>query len=265
MEDIDALLTELFGDSIEIPLECDVLKTGLPLGPPASGTATEKHTAGEASKSSVAREWRMVFADEDTGSWVRACDAFLAPKEQRALYRHCEGLPGWEFDKPLGTGARQRRGVCMQAAPGVGGYRYSGQTVAAAELDEVLGGLLARVNAELGTDFNSWFLNWYRAPGYGGSAGDYLGAHADNERQLAIAKDGRAVVFGLTLTDNAACVRELRFTRKSDGLRVATLPTTAGQAYVMEGELQKYYKHEVPRALRVPGSRISLTARKFVR
>ena len=150
------------------------------------------------------------------------------------------------------------------------GYRYSGQLVRAAPLDAVLGPLLARVNAEHGTDFNSWFLNWYRAR-RDAPAGDYLSPHADNEAQLATAAGGRAVVFGLTLTDNPACVRELRWTRAragaglAEGAQVAALRTEGGQAYVMEGALQRHYKHGMPRALSAPGSRISLTARKFVR
>jgi alkylated DNA repair dioxygenase AlkB len=219
--------------------------------------------------------WRSVFADEVTGSWVRACDDYLSAAEQRRLFDHCAGLAAWEFDKPLGSrpDTYQRRGICMQAEVVAGpqgprlcteGYRYSGQLVRAAPLDAVLGPLLARVNAEHGTDFNSWFLNWYRAR-RDAPAGDYLSPHADNEAQLAVAADGRAVVFGLTLTDDPACVRELRWTRARDGAQVAALRTEGGQAYVMEGALQRHYKHGMPKALSVSGSRISLTARKFVR
>lgn len=207
--------------------------------------------------------WRVVFEDVPRNVRVRACDGFVDEWEQYALYVHCSTLEYWEFEKPLGRfGAVQRRGVCMQAAPGIKGYRYSGQEVVAHPLDDVLGRLLDRVNAVLGTSFNSWLLNWYRPRGLGGSSGDYLSAHSDDEKELSKGVDG-LTVFGLTLTDNPACLRVLRFDSKTSPGRRADLLTAPGQAYVMERDCQRHYTHAVPRALSVPGSRISLTARRF--
>jgi alkylated DNA repair dioxygenase AlkB len=209
------------------------------------------------------KTWRVLTENQGR---VRVCEDYLSADEQAALFAHCAGLAQWEYDKPLGTGRCQRRGVCMQAdpaTPAIKGYRYAGQVVHAEPLDGPLGALLVRVNVSQGTDFNSWFLNMYRPRGTEGSAGDYLGKHSDDERSLGVAADGRSVVFGLTLTSTPACRRTLRFERK-DGRESFDLETRGGQAYVMEGELQKHWQHSVPRRLGVPGTRISLTARKFV-
>lgn len=206
-------------------------------------------------------EWRGVLLDAARGSFVRACDGYLSWGDQLALFAHCAALPHWVFDKPTSRGL-QRRGICMFGAPGVRGYRYSGQFVAAQPMDPELGRLLERVNADLGTDFNSWLLNWYRPRGPR-APGDCIGPHSDDERELSRRPGGELCVFGLTLADDPECRRVLRFDSKGPPHVRADLITSAGQAYTMEGQTQRHYTHAVPRAVATPGSRISLTARTF--
>jgi alkylated DNA repair dioxygenase AlkB len=223
----------------------------------------EALSSDEASKGGgdTGRQWRTLIDDH---GMVRVCDDYLSAEEASALFEHCKNLQQWAFDKPLGNGWKQRRGICMQAAPGVVGYKYSGQMITAAPLDDMLGPLLDRVNRENETDFNSWLLNQYRPRGLNGSEGDYIGPHSDDEKALAVASDGRSVVFGLTLTNHSKCLRPMVFTRKTSMYICHQLVTRAGQAYTMEGEFQKHWTHELPKRLGVPGTRISLTARKFV-
>jgi len=224
--------------------------------------ATWEITLGPIPPKPPAPRWEYLIESRATGS-VRYCDDYLGPEEQGALYEHCLALPGWEFNKPLGTGRCQRRGICMQAVPGVHGYRYSGQEVVASPLDNVLGPLLDRVNAEQQSDYNSWLLNMYRPKGRDGSAGDYIGPHSDNQRELGKTADGKSVVFGLTLTEAPICQRPLVFKKKNDTSH-RELVTRGGQAYVMEGTLQTHWTHELPKRQNMAGIRISLTARKFV-
>jgi len=206
-------------------------------------------------------EWRSVLDDPARGSTVRARDGYLSWGDQLALFAHCAALPHWAFDKPTPRG-QQRRGICMFGGPGVRGYRYSGQFVAAQPMDPALGRLLERVNADLGTDFNSWLLNWYRPRGPQ-APGDCIGPHSDDERELSRKPGGALCVFGLTLADDPGCRRVLRFDSKGPPHVRADLVTSGGQAYTMEGQTQRHYTHAVPRAVAVPGSRISLTARAF--
>ena len=205
--------------------------------------------------------WRGVLTDPARGAYVRACDGYLPWADQLALFGHCAALPHWTFDKPAARGL-QRRGICMFGSPGVRGYRFSGQFVEARPMDPVLGGLLERVNADLGTDFNSWLLNWYRPRGPE-APGDCIGPHSDDERMLSRLPGGGLCVFGLTLTDDPACRRVLRFDSKGAPHVRAELVTAGGQAYSMEGQTQRHYTHAVPRAVATAGSRISLTARTF--
>lgn len=205
--------------------------------------------------------WRSVLADPARDSYVRACDGYLSWDDQLSLFGHCAGLAHWVFDKPTPRG-RQRRGICMLGTPGVRGYRYSGQFVAAHPMDAPLGRLLERVNADLGTDFNSWLLNWYRPRGPQ-APGDCIGAHSDDEKGLSHRPGGGLCVFGLTLADDPECRRVLRFDSKGAPHVRVDLVTSAGQAYAMEGQTQRHYTHAVPRAVATKGSRISLTSRTF--
>ena len=183
---------------------------------------------------------------------------YLDYKTQVELFEYCKNKP-FEFDKPLGgflgkKGARQRRGVYMESIKELDGYKYSGQIVRSYKMDEKLKIELDNINDKTDSNFDSFFMNYYRDNGE-----DYIGKHSDDESQMG----KNNTVAALTLTNNIECIRIMRFKEKirNNKIDVKLYP---GSLLVMSGKTQENWTHETPKSKKILGTRISLTARKFL-
>lgn len=131
-------------------------------------------------------------------------------------------------------------------------YRFSGTDHAALEVPPVLQPYLDWAGDALGVEFNGLLVNWYR------DGHDYIGAHADDTRELA---DGAPIV-------TVALGQTRRFrVRSAGGAVVRDVDMRDGDVLVMGGTFQQRLKHEVVKVAgqkgRALGPRVSVTLRRF--
>lgn len=126
-------------------------------------------------------------------------------------------------------------------------YTYSGIKSEPNPWTEGLLHLRNKIEQLVGTGFNSVLLNWYR------DGRDSLSWHADDEKELGTDPVIASANFGAT--------RDFQLRRNSDHDQVLTLPLAHGTLLVMRGELQRHWRHAVPKRARVAGSRFNLTFR----
>lgn len=112
--------------------------------------------------------------------------------------------------------------------------------------------ILEFVKEDSGLNYNQVLVNWYA------DGNHYIGPHSDDESQLVDNSDIYSFSFGqerdfvITSKDRSNVYRQ-----------VIKMPNNS--FLIMSGEMQKYYKHSVPkRALsKSPNKRINITCRYF--
>ena len=109
--------------------------------------------------------------------------------------------------------------------------------------------------------FNQVIVNWYA------NGKDHIAPHSDCEKGI-IPDAGIKII---TLCEDEKQPRELRITPKklkddiNDNLYAQVkIQIKHGCIITMGGEIQKKFKHRIPKAIENPTSRISLTFRKFL-
>lgn len=126
-------------------------------------------------------------------------------------------------------------------------YTYSGIKSDPNPWNDGLLHLKQKIEALVGSTFNSVLLNWYR------NGQDSLGWHADDEKELGLDPVIASANFGAS--------RDFQLRRNDDHDQKLTLPLRHGTLLVMRGELQRHWKHAVPKRAGVAGSRFNLTFR----
>jgi len=131
-------------------------------------------------------------------------------------------------------------------------YRYSGLSLEPrAWLPPILA-LKARVETVCAAPFNSVLLNLYR------DGSDSMGWHSDDEPELG----ERPLIASLSL--GATRRFRLRHRRRRD-LDPVALDLESGSLLIMQGDTQRFWKHQIPKTKRSVGPRINLTFRSIVR
>jgi alkylated DNA repair dioxygenase AlkB len=130
------------------------------------------------------------------------------------------------------------------------GYRYSGQLATSKPLTASLQILLNLINIEFGSDFNGILVNEYP------DGTHYIGKHSDDESALSNA--------GIVCISYGAS-RKFRIRAKLTGEIVMDIPTTSKEIWVMGGDFQKEFTHEVPVEKKVKEKRVSFTFRKHLK
>lgn len=97
------------------------------------------------------------------------------------------------------------------------------------------------------TKFNSVLLNWYR------EGKDHMGWHSDDEKELGKNPLIASINFGAS--------RRFLLRRKDNENVKIELLLKHGSLLIMKGELQHFWKHAIPKALKVKEHRINLTFR----
>lgn len=128
-------------------------------------------------------------------------------------------------------------------------YTYSGIKSEPNPWNDGLLHIKKRIEDATNCEFNSVLLNWYR------DGKDSLSWHADDEKELGIDPVIASANFGET--------RDFQLRCNLNNEWKINIPLKHGTLLVMRGELQRHWKHAVPKRSGVNGSRFNLTFRNI--
>ncbi|WP_264511608.1 alpha-ketoglutarate-dependent dioxygenase AlkB family protein [Flavobacterium sp. N1719] len=125
-------------------------------------------------------------------------------------------------------------------------YSFSGITLKSLEWTKELLDIKNQVESKTDVIFNSVLLNRYR------NGSDSISWHTDAEKELGLNPIIASVNFGAT--------REFQLRHKETKEKIS-IELTHGSLLIMEGELQHYWQHQVPKTKKPVNERINLTFR----
>lgn len=129
-------------------------------------------------------------------------------------------------------------------------YGYSGKKLSIADWNEHVLKIKKRIEDKCNFYFNACLANLYR------DGSDSNGWHADNEKELGL----NPVIASLSLgVQRRFKLKHLKSNERID------FEMTSGSLLIMGGEMQHYWKHQVPKSKTVVDPRINLTFRKLIR
>lgn len=126
-------------------------------------------------------------------------------------------------------------------------YTYSNLTMQPQPWNDKLNFIKEKIKDSTGTAFNSVLMNWYR------DGNDHMGWHADDEKEL-----GRNPVIA---SINLGATRRFLLRRKDDKTQKIEFALKHGTLLVMQGALQHYWQHSIPKQMKIKENRINLTFR----
>jgi alkylated DNA repair dioxygenase AlkB len=129
-------------------------------------------------------------------------------------------------------------------------YRYSGLSLEPRPWLPPILELKTKVEGACDAPFNSVLLNLYR------DGADSMGWHSDDEPELG----ERPVIASLSL--GATRRFRLRHRRRKD-LEPVAIDLESGSLLIMQGDTQRFWKHQVPKTKRTVEPRINLTFRSI--
>ena len=130
-------------------------------------------------------------------------------------------------------------------------YTYSGSTFYPVQWTEVLLEIKKQVEHYIRFQFNSVLLNEYKS----GEVG--MGWHSDDEKELGIDPIIASLSFGAN--------RDFIFKHKTDkSFEKIKIHLKSGSLLIMSGSTQHYWKHSLPKRLKVRDPRVNLTFRKIL-
>jgi len=150
--------------------------------------------------------------------------------------------------KLFGKTMHQQRNVGFFSNSSIG-YKFAGQISTSKPLTNSLQLLLEYVNDKFSTDFNGILINEYP------DGTHYIGKHSDNEEYLTNA-GVVCISFGVS--------RIFRVRNKENNEIVKDIPTNSNEIWIMGGNFQKEFTHEIPIQKKIKYPRISFTFRKHV-
>lgn len=125
-------------------------------------------------------------------------------------------------------------------------YSFSGITLKPKSWNNELISIKEKIEPISKVKFNSVLLNLYR------SGNDSISWHTDAEKELGVNPIIASVNFGAT--------RKFQL-RNNNTKEKIEIELTNGSLLIMQGELQHYWQHQVPKTNKVVGERINLTFR----
>ncbi len=132
-------------------------------------------------------------------------------------------------------------------------YHYSGQVNRGAPIPALLHPFLNWSRENIDGRLNGLLLNWYD-----GRLNHYIGRHRDSVENMV---PGAPIV---TMSFGEERVFRLRpWPAKLKGKPI-DFPARNGTVFIMPGETNRCYTHEVPASRRLTGRRISITLRAFL-
>ncbi|MFT5365887.1 MAG: alkylated DNA repair dioxygenase AlkB [Candidatus Latescibacterota bacterium] len=128
-------------------------------------------------------------------------------------------------------------------------YRFSGQLAQSDPIPPFLNPVLEWVCEAIDGRLNGLLLNWYD-----GSLGHYIGKHRDKTTGMVVGTPIVTVSFG------EARVFRLR---EWKGTESVDFVAENGSVFIVPYEMNKRWTHEIPKAKRYLGKRVSVTVRAF--
>lgn len=125
-------------------------------------------------------------------------------------------------------------------------YSFSGIKLNPILWSNTLLSIKGKIEEKANTHFNSVLLNLYR------NGNDSISWHTDAEKELGLNPIIGSVNFGATRTF------QLRHIKTKEKIEIEL---THGSLLIMEGELQHFWQHQVPKTKHTVGERINLTFR----
>lgn len=182
--------------------------------------------------------------------WIYFEEHFISLAESELLYDKLKSQLNWEqstikiFGKIYQTPRKEAYYGDIHA-----NYAYSGKQLIRNDWNELLLKLKLKLEQEIGHSFNAVLANWYR------DGKDSNGWHADDEKVLGKNPLIASLSFG--------CTRrfDLKHNKTKEKL---SLELSTGSLLVMGGELQHFWKHQIPKQLKIKDDRINLTFRLIV-
>jgi alkylated DNA repair dioxygenase AlkB len=171
-------------------------------------------------------------------------EAFLSPELADSYFAEFRNSYSWE-QRPGVFGHMQPRLIASYGEPGIV-YRYSGRDNVALRWTPILLEIKQKVDAVKGR-YNYCLLNRYR------SGQDSMGMHADDEPEMG------NVIGSLSL----GATRTFRI-RHNKSKETRSFQVGNGTLIIMAGNMQQFWKHEIPKTKDNVGERINLTFRQIV-
>jgi alkylated DNA repair dioxygenase AlkB len=182
--------------------------------------------------------------------WIYFEEHFISMAESELLFDKLKSELNWEqstikiFGKEYQTPRKE-----SYYGETLANYAYSGKRLFRNDWNELLFELKLKIEQEIGHSFNAVLANWYR------DGRDSNGWHADDEKELGKNPKIASLSFG--------CTRRFDLKHKNTNEKLS-LELTTGSLLVMGGELQHFWKHQIPKQLKIKDDRINLTFRLIV-
>ncbi len=125
-------------------------------------------------------------------------------------------------------------------------YGYSGQALTVQLFPNYLNELRLQVQEKTNSQFNALLINYYR------DGQDSNGWHADNEKTLGEEPNIASLSLG--------AARRFEFKHMASGMK-KNIILANGSLLHMHGQLQKHYKHQLPKIKGLQQARLNLTFR----
>ena len=195
----------------------------------------------------LAPDWQP----ELPGAKLRYYQRFLSVDRANYYYKNfLETIPWQQEDvKVFGKVYAQPRLTSLHS-DSLSSYTYSGLTLQPNPMTKTLFELLNLIQTVCQHDFNCVLLNLYR------NGSDSNGWHADNEKELG--KYPKIASFSL------GAARFFHFKHRKIKKQRYKMELHHGSLLLMEGEMQKYWLHQIPKTKRQLEPRINLTFRKII-
>jgi alkylated DNA repair dioxygenase AlkB len=179
--------------------------------------------------------------------WLELIPDFLASSEGTDIFNHCIDHLPFEQGKIKLYGKEHLipRFESFLSENGQG-YGYSGKKLSSHPFDQRITDLKNRIEKATGYRFNSVLVNFYR------DGKDSNGWHADNEPELG----KNPTIASLSL----GASRRFDLQHLPSGTKLS-FDLTHGSLLIMGGSLQHFWKHRIPKQLRINEGRINLTFR----
>ena len=175
----------------------------------------------------------------------------LAQPDTQVLQRLIAEIP-WRFEEVVMWGRRvpQPRLTAWYGDAGAS-YAYSGIQLHPLPWTPILLDIKTRIEATVGSIFNSVLLNYYR------DHRDSIGFHSDDEPELG----KRPVIASLSLGEERMFVLKHK---RSKFVSPVHLRLASGSLLLMKGDTQHCWRHGISKENRSCGPRINLTFRRII-
>ena len=195
----------------------------------------------------LAPDWQP----ELPGAKLRYYQRFLSVDRANYYFKNfLETIPWQQEDVKVFNKVYAQPRLTSLHSDSLSSYTYSGLTLQPNPMTKTLIELLNLIQTVCQHDFNCVLLNLYR------NGSDSNGWHADNEKELGEYPKIASFSFG--------AARFFHFKHRKIKEQRYKMELHHGSLLLMEGEMQKYWLHQIPKTKKQLEPRINLTFRKII-